>query len=118
MRLTPDMLEFTYELLRRTPPFKGWNLPEADEVEFVVSRHKKDQGYHRGRRRDRHSHEIGISEECIGHLVTLLQAMGHEMIHQYQQRRQTETPNTAHNAEFHRLAARVCRIHGWDPKAF
>lgn len=118
LRLTPEIIEGAYEFLRRTPPFKAWRLPHADDVEFVVSRHQAHLGYHRGIRRKLHSHEIGISEACVGHTATLLRTMAHEMIHQHQQRTRTETPNTEHNAEFKRLARIVCRRHGWDEREF
>ncbi len=118
LRITPDIIEAAYEFLRTTPPFKGWRLPPADEVEFVVSRHTQFLGYHRGMRRKLHSHEIGISEMCVGHTNTLLRTMAHEMIHQYQQRNRLETPNTEHNAHFMQMARRVCRYHGWDEKEF
>jgi hypothetical protein len=118
LRLTPEIIEGAYEFLRLTPPFKAWRLPHADEVEFVVSRHRSHVGYHRGPRRKVLMHEIGISETCVGHTNTLLRTMAHEMIHQHQQRCRTETPNTEHNAEFLRLAQIVCRHHGWDEKEF
>ena len=49
LRLTPEILEGAYEFLRATPPFRGWRLPHADEVEFVVSRHRHNNA-RRGRR--------------------------------------------------------------------
>jgi hypothetical protein len=43
--------------------------------------------------------------------------MAHEMIHLHQ--RVTGMENSAqHNAAFRKLAAHVCRLHGFDPKAF
>jgi hypothetical protein len=116
--LTPDIIAGAYEFLRVTPPFRGWKLPHANDVEFVVSRHRTHVAYHRGLRRKTRSHEIGISEICVGHTETLLRAMAHEMIHQYQQRARSETPHTEHNAEFLKLARQVCRYHGWDEKEF
>lgn len=118
LRITPDIIEGAYEFLRLTPPFKKWNLPHADDVEFVVARHHRYLGYHRGVQYKRHSHEIGISEVCVGHTNTLLRVMAHEMIHQHQQRTRSDTPNTAHNADFKRLARLVCRHHGWDEREF
>ncbi len=118
LKLTPSIIEGAYEFLRLTPPFRGWHLPHADDVTFVVSRHRNHVGYHRGISRKIYDHEIGISEACVGHTNTLLRTMAHEMIHQYQQRMRTETPNTEHNAEFNRLARTVCRFHGWDVKEF
>ncbi len=116
--LTPEIIEGAYEFLRTTPPFRNWRLPEADEVTFVVSRHKRYVGYHRGTRHKIYDHEIGISEVCVGHTNTLLRTMAHEMIHQHQQRSRTQTAHTEHNAEFMRLARIVCRYHGWDEKEF
>ncbi|MBI3678442.1 MAG: SprT-like domain-containing protein [Proteobacteria bacterium] len=118
LRLTPEIIEGAYEFLRRTPPFKNWRLPHADDVEFVVSRHPLQLGYYRGISRDLHAHEIGISETCVGHTNTLLRTMAHEMIHQHQQRARSETANTEHNAEFKRLTRLVCRHHGWDEREF
>src|SRR6185437_13045307 len=80
--LTPALIAGAYEFLRLTPPFKGWKLPPAGEIEFVVSRHRNHVAYHRGLRRKTRAHEIGISEVCVGHTDTLLRAMAHEMIHQ------------------------------------
>jgi hypothetical protein len=118
LRLSATVIAGAYEFLRLTAPFKSWRLPPAEEVDFVVSRHRFNVGYHRGLRRKVRSHEIGISEVCVGHTNTLLRTVAHEMIHQYQQRSRTETPNTEHNAEFTRLGKIVCRHHGWDEKEF
>lgn len=118
LQLTPAVIAGAYEFLRLTPPFRAWKLPPAGEVEFVVCRHRMQLGYHRGIRRKVRSHEIGISENCVGHTNTLLKTMAHEMIHQHQQRARTETSGAEHNAEFIRLARRVCRFHGWDEKEF
>jgi hypothetical protein len=40
------------------------------------------------------------------------------MIHLHQMRWKLETANTEHNADFRKRAARVCRLHGFDPKVF
>jgi hypothetical protein len=116
--LTPQIIAQAYELLRLTPPFRQWKLPSSADVSFVVSRHRMTIGYHRGLRRKIKWHEIGISSNRVGHTSTLLRTVAHEMIHQHQQRARTETANTEHNAEFLRLAKRVCKVHGWDEKEF
>jgi len=118
VRLTPFIIEAAYEFLRATPPYRGWKLPHADDVEFVITRNMKKMAHHCGYHRDRFRHEIGVSELCVSFSDTLLRCVGHEMIHQYQQRKGTETPNTEHNAEFMRLARSACRQHGWDPRSF
>jgi len=110
-RLNLENLPAAYEYLRACDPFRGWKLPEADEVGFQITRHADRFGHHGGK-------IIAISERCVGSSWKLLEIMGHEMIHLYQFNKGTETSNTEHNAEFKRLARRVCSVHGWDPKAF
>ena len=36
LHLTPDILVGTYNLLRVTPPFRLWHLPEPEAISFVV----------------------------------------------------------------------------------
>jgi hypothetical protein len=46
----------------------------------------------------------------------LIATMAHEMIHLYQD--ENGTARGHHNAQFRRLAKRVCSIHGFDLKNF
>lgn len=115
MRLTPDILRGAYDFLRLTRPFKRWNLPPAEGIKFVVGRRTDAAGEHTSYVNGEHA--IMISEACVGHLDKTLEVMAHEMIHVYQVMRKTNT-RSVHNAEFRRLAAQVCREHGFDPKAF
>jgi hypothetical protein len=111
MNITPRMIESAYEFLRATPPFSGWRLPHADEVEFRVSRH-----------RDRLAHFvegregpiIAVSSVNVTYPETLLRVMAHEMVHLAQWLHKTETPGAEHNAEFFRMAAKVAKAHGFD----
>ena len=102
-------------MLRSFPPFSRWNLPPADEVEIrtpqrsdVLGEWSKWEGGH---------HIITISSKSHGHLITLIQTVAHEMIHAYQDIKGTSN-RAQHNAEFKRLAAQVCRVLGFDEKAF
>lgn len=112
LRLTPDMLAGAYEFLRATEPFKGWKLPHADEVGFSVVRDPNmfaDFGIESG------IPVIRVSEAKNGHTATLLATMAHEMCHL----RQEFTGDRGHHtAAFRRMAARVCRAHGFDLKTF
>ena len=111
MKLTPALLEATYNFLCETPPFRKWRLlPDGSKVSFTVVKDKKVRGYQRGR-------VIGISEGCIGRVDALIATMAHEMIHLYQAEKKTAT-RAEHNAEFNRLAKIVCRHHGYDPLLF
>jgi predicted SprT family Zn-dependent metalloprotease len=106
VNITPDILHAAYEYLKVTPPFRGWKLPDADEVEFVVGNSDQCEGYyHEGKWR------IEISQKLITRTYSLMEIMAHEMIHFYLERRGVRTH---HGAAFKKCAARVCREHGFD----
>lgn len=106
--LTPQMIAGAYEFLRLTPPFRGWNLPHADNVEFSVTAHR-DREADWGRNADG-SHVIRVSTRAVGSTDSLIQAVAHEMIH--------ARWGFTHGAAFTRGAQRVCKYHGWDVKRF
>lgn len=115
--LTPAILEAAYEFLRVCPPFKGWRLPPAEEIEMhVIARSDREGEY--SRYCGTSEHIIGISGKRVGHISNLFVALGHEMVHLHQAQAKTETGKTEHNAEFRRLAKIICRTHGWDEKTF
>ena len=116
LTLTPEMLEGAYEFLRVTPPFKRCKLPHADEVEFVVGNSPNCCGWYTAG--ETAKHRIMISARNIGHTVSLMATMAHEMIHLHQCHAKRETRNAEHNAAFLRAAALVCKYHGFDPKLF
>lgn len=113
MHITPETMEAVYRLLCTTLPFRRWNLPHPDELGFRVSAH-----------RDRHAHyrnEKGVKEICVSQvhaegLDKLTQDVGHEMVHL----RLDEVGDSRvhHGPKFQRLAAIVCRRHGWDLQSF
>ena len=111
--LTHEMLIATYELLRQTPPFRGWKLPPADEVSFHVLRTKDRCGDHVYE----NEHIIRISYAKHRTLRTLTETMAHEMCHM----REFELgarADVAHGAAFKKLAKVVCRYHNFDEGAF
>ena len=114
--LTPATLTAAYEFLRTTPPFKGWKLPHADEVEFHVTRHRDREADHEIVRRM--VHVIRVSVNKVKATDALMQAMAHEMIHAYQDGVARTGTHAVHNTEFKRLASRVCHVHGWKPEGF
>lgn len=117
MKLTPEILEASYDFLRATPPFRGWRLPKGEDVTFNVTKTRGTLGsYTRYIRTDRHI--INISGARISHPELLINVMAHEMVHLVLGVRKTETPNTEHSAEFRRLARIVCKHHGFDPLDF
>jgi hypothetical protein len=115
LRLTPDLLAAGYDFLRQTGPFKGWKLPEGDEIGFAVIADPKVYA-------DFGTDEKGIpiirvSTAKNGHTQTILATLGHEMIHLHQHLKGL-TRGGEHNADFWKRAKRVCALHGFDPKTF
>lgn len=116
--LTPDMVAAVYECLRQFPPFSSWKLPPAEEVEFRVHNQPNTMGEYTRYARTA-DHIVIVSSLTIGHFATLASVVAHEMVHLKQALDKTEPKRAGgHNAEFRRLAKQVCKIHGWDYKAF
>ena len=107
---TPEMLAAAYELLRATPPLRGWRLPPADEVEFRVTRTRHQGAFNPPA-------TISISAKRVATLDRLIVVMAHEMVHLHEH--VTGCPGDAeHGHVFRRMAAQVCRYHLFDPKEF
>jgi hypothetical protein len=118
LHLTPDCLENAYEYLRGTLPFRRMNLPHADNLVFRVMGARDRFGHFRGRIKSMPDlNEIGVSVRVVKSTDLLMATMAHEMIHLFQHENGSSTRNS-HNAEFERIAARVCRIHGFDREDF
>ncbi len=118
LHLTPDALEGAYEYLRTTLPFRRWDLPHADNMVFRVMGARDRYGHFKGRIKDKNDlNEIGISQSKVHSTEMLMTTMAHEMIHLHQHEK-GGCSRSAHNAHFNRLAARVCRVHGFDRESF
>lgn len=114
LQLTPEMLEAVYELLRTTPPFRGWKLPHSDEIEFRVTHDLDLRGWCQCTRPPR----IGISNRVNGHVETLIRSMAHEMVHLYEGLNLIARDDVEHSTKWKSLAKQVCRHHGFDEKLF
>lgn len=115
LKLTPEVLRAAYAYLHETEPFCRWDLPDAEDVRFVVTRNKKNAAAHRlfgGQ------HEIEVSERWVGHTGTLFAFMAHEMIHAHELCSGVSRNDVLHGRLFRKLSVQVCRIHGFDPKWF
>jgi thiamine monophosphate synthase len=60
---------------------------------------------------------ITVSSTQHGHLFSVIETLANEVIHLKQFLDKTDNKNQ-HNAEFKRLAKRVCSTMGWDEKRF
>jgi len=109
------MIEAAYDLLRTTPPIKRWRLPEADDVVFRVVR---DDFCGSFRYDEKGVPTMSISAKRVGKLQTLIEVVAHEMVHMKEDSEGLSRADVQHSARFKRLAAQVCRHHGFDEKTF
>jgi len=114
LHVTPAMIEAVYELLRTTPPFRGWKLPHADDVEFGVTQSHHFFGV---TRRQDGKFSVHVSCRKNKQLGTLIATVAHEMIH-IRQGVIGEWHGPDHGKTFHRMADQVCRWHQFDRGAF
>jgi hypothetical protein len=117
LHITHQMIEGAYELLRETPPFRRWKLPEADDVSFAVmdcETHAADYLMVGDK-----THRIRINNKWTGTLSKLIANLAHEMVHLHLQ---CACPNDQaaenHGPAFQKAAAQVCKHHGFDMKGF
>lgn len=107
MQLTPDLLAAAYDLLRHSAPFDKWNLPEPEDVRFVVLRTTKLFGDYRkdpGR-------IIRLSSRRHTRLTGVLATMAHEMLHLHLGEIGCAKDSHRHGPAFRLLAGEVCASH-------
>jgi hypothetical protein len=117
LHLTPDILESSYEALRKARPFLGRGLPHCDDLEFRVTRHKDRYGHFGDRDGKNPWTNISISSVCVTTWHELQETMAHEMIHVDLFLR-GDPHWHAHGKSFTRRATRVCRELGFNPETF
>jgi hypothetical protein len=115
VKITPDILRHAFEFLAATEPFCRWSLPDADDVDFRVGRSQTVFGWMdwaTGKRP-----VICLSQPLHYHTNSIMETMAHEMIHLYLRDVKADK-GAPHGAPFRKLAAQVCRVHGWDLGSF
>lgn len=113
LKLTPVILRAAYELVCETPPFNKWNLPDADDLKFKVSRNGREYGAVETAGPDVW---LCVSDKTVGNWSTLLATVAHECIHLHQIGTGLQLD---HGPAFKKWAALVCRHHReFDPKSF
>jgi hypothetical protein len=116
LRLTPTIIETAYEYLRSTPPFNGWSLPSADDVEFHVVKFADAYGDHLAQANG--TPRIRICASRNRRTVNLILTLAHEMVHLHQRRTDGRRDSAPHGPKFKRLAKQVCRAHGFKFDSF
>lgn len=116
--LTIDMLSHMYDFLAASEPFAKWNLPPSDDVKFKIVRTRHKQAWYQW---DGKQHTITVSSGRVGHSLTLMVALAHEVVHLHLEESDMESKShncDTHNAAFRVLAEQVCKAHGFDTQAF
>lgn len=116
--LTPEMLQAAYNFLCKTPPFSNWKMPPGSDVKFIVGKATDCFAHYQW---DGNRHTITVSSKAVAYTGTLMDSMAHELIHLHLWKTGLESKRSGsryHNAAFKKFAARVCKYHGFDPKAF
>ena len=110
MHLTPAMLRACYAFLRDTPPFRRWRLPDPDAIKFrvLVTKEFFGQCTSCGGK-----YEIDVSVGKVGHTITLIKTMAHEMAHM---RADIIGGGMGHGKVWQGLIDQISRHHGWDAK--
>lgn len=119
LHLTPELLEAGYELLRKTPPFRGWKLPEGDDVVFYATTITKPErhGYQGEHWFTGGAHHIRVNPKRHHTISAMLMTLAHEMIHMRESILALRA-DVMHGAQFQRMADQVCRYHGFDRGQF
>lgn len=116
LHLTPTDLRAMYDLIRGTSPFKGWRLPEGDDVEFhFVKMRGQDQAdcYENGKGR----HVIRLAANKHHTLASSITTMAHEMVHLHLDKSYPRD-RAHHGHRFQKHADIVCKHHGFDRGQF
>lgn len=115
LHMTPDLVEEAYSTLRITKPFDRWRMPHPDQVQFRVLVTRERYGHYRAIQNDPTSvFELAVST-LVTNLDLLHRTVAHEMTHH---RQEVLGHRDVHGPHFQRLAAQVCRHHGFDPAQF
>jgi hypothetical protein len=123
--VTPDSCRAVYEYFRTTLPFRRWKLPDAEAVEFRIT--KSSDLYGSVYYPSIVGHAIRPRMEVSDHLCwctdLLLRVIAHEMCHlrQFQLdgwRIVEKGKEYGHGPDFQAMAKLVCRRHGFNLETF
>lgn len=114
--LTVETLRAAYDYMVTTPPFDKWNLPDSEDIVFKVAKDPHNYAWHDKKRGKRHV--VAVSRARVGHTMTLMESMAHEIIHVHEANVKGLPRSGGHSKAFWKWAAQVCRAHGFDLKRF
>lgn len=115
IKITVEVVEHVYDLLRQTAPFDRWNLPYAEEIGFAITRDRNNRG------------EfyvdvlkvpfISVNQKFHHTLDELIRTVAHEMCH-LRDHLSGSRADVSHGRSFNSLADTVCKHHNFDRGAF
>jgi len=111
--LTPLTMQIAYDFLCCTSPFRDWDLPGSEDVDFVVIQTKAEFGRCK---KIKGRYRIEVSSVRHSRTVHWLETLAHEICHIRQDMIEPSTPH--HGTLFQELARQVCHQHGFDPCTF
>lgn len=123
--ITPETCRAAYEFFRTTLPYRRWKLPDADSVEFKIT--KSADKYGSVDYPSRKGFKIRPIMEVSDHLCyctdVLLRTVAHEMVHlrQFQLDGWTvveKGKEYGHGPDFQAMAKLICRRHGFNLETF
>lgn len=114
IKITLPIVEHMYELLRATPPFNRWKLPDHDDISFAINRTHGNRGEFYVKD---NVPTIGIHDLHHETLDELMRTVAHEMCH-LREWRTGQRQDVHHGAYFKRSAKAVCKAHQFDKGAF
>ena len=117
MRLRPEMLESAYAYLRTTQPFRSHKLPDPDDLEFRITRHRDRYGHFDDGDDERDYRIIAISEIHVKTGSQLIETMAHEIAHLVLHQQGCREWDD-HGRAFQALARMICRAHGFEMERF
>lgn len=113
--ITLELVESVYNMLRETPPFKRWKLPDVDSVHITINASIDKAGEYRLESDD--THHILISSRHHETLNSLIVTTAHEMCHLYEVLKGARH-DVKHSSIFRRAADSICKHHKFDRLTF
>jgi hypothetical protein len=110
LKLTPELLRSVYDMIVQTDT-KFWAaMPASKNLKFAVV---KSQAFYA----ETDGEVLRVSEAKNGHIDSVIISVAHEMVHVLRQKKGFSDWDR-HGAAFNKMARRVSKRCGFDPKSF
>jgi hypothetical protein len=114
LKITLPIVEGMYQLLKASPPFNRWKLPDHEDIGFALNRTQGNRGEFYVKDGIPY---LGINDTSHETLDELMRTVAHEMCH-LREFLTGQRADVHHGAYFKRSAASVCKAHQFDKGAF